>query len=135
MHHLAKPTLGYDFVELLVPEQGEIDLGAARTALAEAGLGVVLAARVNLQRNLASENTASHRAGIDYLLRTQGEDGNWSEDLFTGTGFPKVFYLKYHLYRLYFPLMALARYEQSARPAPVVGYHISQETINHGLHG
>jgi squalene-hopene/tetraprenyl-beta-curcumene cyclase len=48
--------------------------------------------------------------GIDYLVRTQGPDGNWKEDQFTGTGFPKVFYLKYHLYRLYFPLMALARY-------------------------
>jgi squalene-hopene/tetraprenyl-beta-curcumene cyclase len=60
------------------------------------------------------------RAGVNYLLSTQGEDGNWREDLFTGTGFPKVFYLKYHLYRLYFPLMALARYAQSLsrkRPA------------------
>jgi squalene-hopene/tetraprenyl-beta-curcumene cyclase len=55
------------------------------------------------------------RSGIDYLLNTQGEDGNWCEDLFTGTGFPKVFYLKYHLYRLYFPLMALARYQQTAK--------------------
>src|SRR5690348_4911938 len=54
------------------------------------------------------------RSGIDYLLNTQGEEGNWREDLFTGTGFPKVFYLKYHLYRLYFPLMALARYQQTA---------------------
>ena len=44
--------LGYDFVELLVPEPGEIDLAAARRALEDAGLGVVLAARVNLQRNL-----------------------------------------------------------------------------------
>jgi squalene-hopene/tetraprenyl-beta-curcumene cyclase len=50
------------------------------------------------------------RAGVDYLLSTQGEDGNWREELFTGTGFPKVFYLKYHLYRLYFPLMALSRF-------------------------
>jgi squalene-hopene/tetraprenyl-beta-curcumene cyclase len=60
------------------------------------------------------------RAGVEYLLSTQGEDGNWREDLFTGTGFPKVFYLKYHLYRLYFPLMALARYAQALsrkRPA------------------
>jgi squalene-hopene/tetraprenyl-beta-curcumene cyclase len=53
------------------------------------------------------------RAGVEYLLQTQGEDGNWEEEPFTGTGFPKVFYLKYHLYRLYFPLMALARYEQA----------------------
>ncbi len=50
------------------------------------------------------------RAGIDYLLATQQVDGTWQEEHFTGTGFPKVFYLKYHMYCLYFPLMALARY-------------------------
>jgi squalene-hopene/tetraprenyl-beta-curcumene cyclase len=50
------------------------------------------------------------RQGADYLLARQGADGNWEEEQFTGTGFPRVFYLKYHLYRLYFPLMALARY-------------------------
>ena len=50
------------------------------------------------------------RAGIEYLLGTQHADGNWDEEPFTGTGFPKVFYLKYHMYRLYFPLMALGRY-------------------------
>src|SRR5262249_10049217 len=37
------------------------------------------------------------RAGIDYLLTTQREDGSWHEEPFTGTGFPKVFYLKYHM--------------------------------------
>jgi squalene-hopene/tetraprenyl-beta-curcumene cyclase len=50
------------------------------------------------------------RRGVEYLLAHQGADGNWEEEPFTGTGFPRVFYLKYHLYRLYFPLMALARY-------------------------
>jgi squalene-hopene/tetraprenyl-beta-curcumene cyclase len=60
----------------------------------------------------AGEGTsASVRRGIDWLAATQGADGNWHEDQFTGTGFPKVFYLKYHLYRLYFPLMALARFK------------------------
>jgi squalene-hopene/tetraprenyl-beta-curcumene cyclase len=57
----------------------------------------------------------SVRAGIEYLLATQQPDGNWREDEFTGTGFPKVFYLKYHLYALYFPLMALARYARATR--------------------
>ncbi len=52
------------------------------------------------------------RAGVDYLLRTQQPDGTWHEEPFTGTGFPKVFYLKYHLYAHYFPLMALARYQE-----------------------
>nr|WP_244506752.1 sugar phosphate isomerase/epimerase family protein [Phyllobacterium sp. YR620] len=62
--------LGYDFVELLVPEPGEIDLATARRALDDAGLGVVLAARVNLQRNLSSDDKDAHRAGIDYLRYT-----------------------------------------------------------------
>ncbi|MFW5652522.1 MAG: hypothetical protein ACOC0P_00630, partial [Planctomycetota bacterium] len=39
--------------------------------------------------------------------------GSWSETEFTGTGFPRVFYLRYHMYRLYFPLMALARYRRA----------------------
>ncbi len=50
--------------------------------------------------------------GIDYLIKTQDSDGTWNEDEFTGTGFPGHFYLKYHLYQQYFPLMALGRYAQ-----------------------
>lgn len=50
------------------------------------------------------------RRGIRYLLDTQAADGSWPEDLFTGTGFPRVFYLKYHMYSVYFPLYALGRY-------------------------
>jgi squalene-hopene/tetraprenyl-beta-curcumene cyclase len=50
------------------------------------------------------------KRGIDYLLRTQGDDGFWAEQLFTATGFPRVFYLRYHGYPRYFPLWALARY-------------------------
>jgi squalene-hopene/tetraprenyl-beta-curcumene cyclase len=53
------------------------------------------------------------QAGIDFLIATQQPDGNWQEEQFTGTGFPKVFYLKYHMYSLYFPLMALARYSSA----------------------
>jgi squalene-hopene/tetraprenyl-beta-curcumene cyclase len=56
------------------------------------------------------EASPAVRHGMDYLIAHQQLDGNWSEEHFTGTGFPKVFYLKYHMYRLYFPLMALARY-------------------------
>lgn len=52
------------------------------------------------------------RHGIDYLLRQQLSDGTWEEQPFTGTGFPRAFYLRYHWYRLYFPLMALGRYRQ-----------------------
>ncbi len=58
------------------------------------------------------EQSQEVERGINYLISTQREDGNWDEGPFTGTGFPKVFYLKYHNYRLYFPLMALAKYQQ-----------------------
>ena len=47
-----------------------------------------------------------------YLMDHQNDQGSWVEEPFTGTGFPKVFYLKYHLYRHYFPLFALARYRR-----------------------
>lgn len=53
--------------------------------------------------------------GARWLIEQQRADGNWDEAEFTGTGFPQVFYLRYHYYRLYFPLMALARYEKATR--------------------
>jgi squalene-hopene/tetraprenyl-beta-curcumene cyclase len=46
--------------------------------------------------------------GVEYLVETQRADGTWHEELATGTGFPKVFYLTYHSYRNSFPLAALA---------------------------
>jgi squalene-hopene/tetraprenyl-beta-curcumene cyclase len=48
--------------------------------------------------------------GVDYLLRQQNKEGSWWEDEFTGTGFPEHFFIKYHMYQDFFPLMALARY-------------------------
>jgi squalene-hopene/tetraprenyl-beta-curcumene cyclase len=48
------------------------------------------------------------RKGLDWLMKTQKPDGSWDEPHTTGTGFPGVFYLTYHLYRQYFPLLALA---------------------------
>jgi hypothetical protein len=53
---------------------------------------------------------ASVQRGIDYLARTQNADGSWTENEVTGTGFPKVFYLKYDMYRNAWPLLALATY-------------------------
>ena len=54
--------------------------------------------------------------GIRYLIRTQRQDGTWNEPQFTGTGFPRVFYLRYHYYPIYFPLMALARWAVRIKP-------------------
>ena len=51
--------------------------------------------------------------GVEYLSRTQRADGGWDEDETTGTGFPKVFYLSYHMYRDSFPLLALAEFVKS----------------------
>jgi squalene-hopene/tetraprenyl-beta-curcumene cyclase len=59
----------------------------------------------------AGEHTSSTvKRGISYLLETQQENGTWQEDAYTGTGFPRAFYLRYDLYRIYFPLLALARF-------------------------
>jgi squalene-hopene/tetraprenyl-beta-curcumene cyclase len=48
--------------------------------------------------------------GIAYLKQTQREDGLWSQQRYTGGGFPRVFYLRYHGYPQFFPLWAVARY-------------------------
>ncbi|MCS1407546.1 MAG: Squalene--hopene cyclase [Verrucomicrobia subdivision 3 bacterium] len=50
--------------------------------------------------------------GIEYLIATQNSDGSWTEHETTGTGFPKVFYLKYDMYRNTWPLLALASYRK-----------------------
>jgi squalene-hopene/tetraprenyl-beta-curcumene cyclase len=61
---------------------------------------------------LAANDTRSDSVarGVAYLLRAQKKDGSWTEDFYTGTGFPRVFYLMYHMYRQYFPMIALTTY-------------------------
>jgi squalene-hopene/tetraprenyl-beta-curcumene cyclase len=59
----------------------------------------------------------SLQRGIEYLVRTQNEDGSWTEQETTGTGFPKVFYLKYDMYRNAWPLLALATYRNILQQA------------------
>jgi len=53
------------------------------------------------------------RRGVQWLITRQRTDGDWDETAFTGTGFPKVFYLRYHYYRVSFPLIALARWRSA----------------------
>jgi squalene-hopene/tetraprenyl-beta-curcumene cyclase len=60
------------------------------------------------------EDHAAVKRGIRYLVDRQRDDGAWEEPEFTGTGFPRVFYLRYHYYPIYFPLMALSRWAVSA---------------------
>ncbi len=57
--------------------------------------------------------SSSLHKGVEYLVETQRKDGGWDEDLSTGTGFPRVFYLQYHLYRHSFPVLALAAYRKA----------------------
>ena len=61
---------------------------------------------------IAGGDTTSNslHKGIEYLIETQRKDGGWNERLSTGTGFPGVFYLKYHYYRHSFPVLALSDY-------------------------
>ncbi len=54
----------------------------------------------------------SIQRGVEYLLANQNPDGSWTEDQVTGTGFPKVFYLRYDMYRNNWPLLALAEFRR-----------------------
>ena len=65
---------------------------------------------------LIAAGRAGHEAvgrGIAYLIERQRADGTWDEPQFTGTGFPSDFMINYHLYRHYFPLIALGRYQRA----------------------
>ena len=67
---------------------------------------------------LMAAGEADHPAvarGVAYLAAAQGEDGFWDEPFHTATGFPRVFYLRYHGYSKFFPLWALARYRNLKR--------------------
>ncbi len=67
---------------------------------------------------LMAAGAADHAAvarGVEWLVAAQGGDGEWQEAPYTAVGFPRVFYLRYHGYRLFFPLFALARYRALRR--------------------
>jgi squalene-hopene/tetraprenyl-beta-curcumene cyclase len=63
-------------------------------------------------------DSAAVKAGIQYLLDQQNAKGEWSEEEYTGTGFPRVFYLRYHGYSKFFPLWALGTYSRLRRGLP-----------------
>jgi squalene-hopene/tetraprenyl-beta-curcumene cyclase len=93
---------------------------ASQTAWGILGL---LAAGESRSRNV--------RRGIQWLLNHQKADGSFDEEEWTGTGFPKVFYLRYHMYRNYFPLLAL-NYYVKAFPS-TEGHHEHPPEDIHGV--
>lgn len=77
------------------------------------------------------DDPAVERA-IEWLVNHQNSDGTWDEDDFTGTGFPCVFYLKYHYYRNSFPLYALARFDNLRKGRrKFAGVRVHPEEIEH----
>jgi squalene-hopene/tetraprenyl-beta-curcumene cyclase len=77
------------------------------------------------------DDPAATRAAA-WLISHQNENGTWDEDEFTGTGFPQVFYLKYHLYRNSFPLYALARYDNLSKGrTKSIGTRVAASEIEH----
>lgn len=67
--------------------------------------------------------SVSVQRGIEFLLSNQTAEGTWDEPYYTGTGFPRVFYLRYHLYRHYFPLLCLAEYARNAGLNSIASRH------------
>lgn len=84
-------------------QRGRGPATASQTAWAL--LGLIAAGRAD---------TSSVKHGVAYLLQSQTSQGTWHESEFTGTGFPRVFYLKYHMYPHYFPMLALGMYGRAA---------------------
>jgi squalene-hopene/tetraprenyl-beta-curcumene cyclase len=86
---------GYDAPERFVPAE------STPSQTAWALMGLLAAGR---------GDSPAVRRGVRHLVETQAPDGAWDEPPFTGTGFPRVFYLKYPMYRKYFPLLALSKW-------------------------
>lgn len=85
--------------------KGQGDSTASQTAWAL--IGIIAAVEAT-----GFKATSALKNGVEYLVKTQKDDGTWNEAYFTGTGFPNHFYIKYHLYQQYFSLLALGRYEK-----------------------
>ncbi len=80
------------------------------------------------------EDAFSVARGIQYLLRHQTKEGSWEEVRHTGTGFPRVFYLRYHWYCQYFPLWALAMYRNLRTRGTMRADEVRQQVSASGCH-
>jgi len=90
-------------------------------------------ALIGLLAVVGPDDPAATRA-VEWLVSHQNDDGTWDESEFTGTGFPCVFYLKYHLYRNSFPLYALARYDNLSKGRKrFLGVQVRPEEIQHQM--
>jgi squalene-hopene/tetraprenyl-beta-curcumene cyclase len=91
---------GEDCATYWTERKGEVKASTA-SQTAWAVLGLMAAGEIDSE---------AVRRGVAWLETAPRDGARWEEDLWTGTGFPRVFYLKYHGYSAYFPLWALARY-------------------------
>jgi squalene-hopene/tetraprenyl-beta-curcumene cyclase len=100
------------------PDGGWGESPESYTDRALAGVGPVTASQTAWAvAGLVSAGRGESRAvqaGVRWLVERQEADGTWLQDEFTGTGFPRVFYLRYHWYPIYFPLIALIRMTRHA---------------------
>jgi squalene-hopene/tetraprenyl-beta-curcumene cyclase len=122
---------GYDMIErgaawLLSKQNADGGWGETAHSYADesfAGVGLSTASQtawaVNALQIAGMGNHPAAQGGLAFLKETQTPDGTWDEPYFTGTGFPRDFYLNYHLYRHLFPLMALATDRRQRRPLAV----------------
>jgi squalene-hopene/tetraprenyl-beta-curcumene cyclase len=97
---------GEDHTSNALDYQGYEDAASTASQTAWALLGLMAAGEVD---------HSSVERGIRYLIDHQGSDGLWDEPRFTATGFPRVFYLRYHGFSKFFPLWAMARYRNLKR--------------------
>jgi squalene-hopene/tetraprenyl-beta-curcumene cyclase len=97
---------GEDCDSYALDYQGHVESTSTASQTAWALLGLMAAGEVD---------SDSVGQGIEWLRARQAPDGLWDEDHYTGGGFPRVFYLRYHGYPNYFPLWAMARYRNLKR--------------------
>jgi squalene-hopene/tetraprenyl-beta-curcumene cyclase len=119
-HHDAAISRAVDWLVSVQREDGgwgedeESYAGAPHGRYKESTPSQTAWAVLGLMAGGATDHPATAR-GVAYLAATRKDDGEWTEAPYTAVGFPRVFYLRYHGYRLYFPLLALARYRNLRR--------------------